>query len=111
MKRLRNLRELPFEDYPQVVYYTGSWMWKRETDVFAARPLTLTGLLKGVGRNFIVMRYWRFMVFLRILGLLSTPELGRLSWGHLTYRVWDYQMWWRLVPRWAHSLYRRLRRT
>ena len=82
-------RDVPMQPWPQVFYISALLI---DRDAYEVRPLTLTGLVKGVGRNLVTMTYWRFMVTLRILGLLSTPESERLSWSHLTWRFWWYWM-------------------
>jgi len=87
-------REVPHTPWPQHFYISGQ-RWLSAYDAWDVRPLTFTGIVKGVGRNFITMNYWRFMIFLRVLGFLSTPETARLSWHHFTLRFWKHQMWWR----------------
>ena len=96
-----------FGYYPQVIYYSGKLLHRLEEDAIEIRPMTVTGLIKGIGRNFVVMRYWRFIVLLRILGLLNTPEQERLSWRHFTLRFWEHWMPGRL---WPARLYRYIRR-
>lgn len=84
---------VPCQPWPQKFYISG---WLYDKDEFEVRPLTLTGLVKGVGKNFVTMTYWRFMVTLRILGFLTTKECERLSWLQFTFKFWKHQMWWRL---------------
>lgn len=90
------LQEMQLRDYPQVSFYTGSMFWKADLDGVTVRPLTFTGIVRGLGANFVRMNYWRFMRQLRILGFLNTGELERMSWRHFNVTPWRYQMWWRL---------------
>lgn len=86
---------VPSSPWPQELYISGT-MWHANIDAYVVRPLTVTGLIKGVGRNFITMNYWRFLITLRILGLLNTPEIEILRWRHFTLHVRKNQMWHRL---------------
>lgn len=90
--------------WPQAFYVSGALITH---DLFEVRPLTVAGLIKGVGRNFAAMTYWRLMRLLVILGLLATPELERIRWSHVTLRFWRTWMPGRLYPvRWYRKLYR-----
>lgn len=101
-------RDVPRQPWPQMFYLSGA-AWRPDMDAFVVRPLTLSGLIKGVGRNFVTMNYWRFMVTLRILGFMRTAEFERLSWRHFTWRVWEHQMWWRLrIVKFGKRLYHRV---
>lgn len=96
---------VPQQPWPQSFYMSGQ-SWSAGLDAFEVRPLTLSGLLKGVGRNFVTMTYWRFLRLLLILGFLPTPEMARYSWRTFTLRFWRHHQ--------AHRLrvvkaYRRLR--
>jgi hypothetical protein len=57
-------------------------------DAVLARPLTVTGLVKGVGRNFVCMNYWRFLRLLLIFGFLPTDEGAMMSWRTFNPRFW-----------------------
>jgi len=92
---------------PQIIYISGPAWYSFDRDIVVVRPLTTTALVRGVGGNFVRMAYWRGMVTLRILGLLNTPELGRLSWRHLNATPWRYSQLRRL---WPARLYRTVRR-
>lgn len=85
---------VPKHPWPQT-FYVSRVLYER--DQFEVRPLTLTGFAKGVGKNLVTMNYWRFLVTLRILGFLTTPEACVLSWRDFTWRFWgSHRMWWRL---------------
>lgn len=83
---------------PSVIYVSGSLWYKGDRDIIEVRPLTITALARGIGGNFVVMNYWRFLRCLRIYGVLSTPEGGSLRWRHATPFFWRYWMpgrtWW-----------------
>jgi len=57
-------------------------MW--EIDAIEVRPLTVTGLFKGIVQNFITMTWWRFLYTLFLLGLLKTPEGEWMSLRHFS---------------------------
>lgn len=79
---------VPLQPWPQKFYVSRS-LW--QTDALELRPLTLTGLVKGVGRNFVTMNFWRLCWTLRGIGFLKTPEAGRYHWRDLTLAFWRYQ--------------------
>jgi hypothetical protein len=76
---------VPSQPWPQA-FYTSGQMWHAEIDAFEVRPLTVTGIVKGIGRNFITMNYWRILRLLLILGFLPTKEGARMSWSTFTLR-------------------------
>jgi len=83
-------RAIPMRPWPQVFYVSRKFL---EYDAIEVRPLTLTGLIRGIGKNFIAMNYWRFMYVLRGFGFLSTKEYERLSWSHFTIKFWKHMIW------------------
>jgi len=78
-------REVPCHPWPQVFYVSREFL---EINGVELRPLTITGLVKGVGKNFISMNYWRFMRLLNKIGFLDAPEAHPLSWKHWRWRFW-----------------------
>ncbi len=77
---------IPLQPWPQKFYVRRALapmdlLWE-------VRPLTFTGLFKGVMLNFITMSYWRFMYLLRKIGFLSTAEGGILSWKDSRFDFW-----------------------
>jgi hypothetical protein len=99
-------RVVPCQPWPQAFYVSRTML---RTDAVEVRPLTVTGLVKGVGKNFVTMNYWRFVATLRVL--LNTPENCMLSWRHFNVTPWRYHMLWRLrivraakrAWRWLHA--------
>lgn len=83
-------------------------------DVVEVRPLTVTGLIKGVGRNFVSMNFWRLCFVLRALGFLKTKECALYHWRDLTLKVWEYHQlrrfrsvrWAQAQSRWADMVQR-----
>ena len=84
----RNLggRHVPIQPWPQVFYVAKVLL---RTPLVELRPLTMAGLLKGVGPNFLTMSYWRFVNALWKAGFLTTPDGARLSVrGHWRWTPW-----------------------
>ena len=69
---------VPTQPWPQVFYVSRELM---ATDTLVLRPLTISSLLRGIGRNLISINYWRLMVVLYWLGFLEVQEHERLHWG------------------------------
>ena len=70
---------VPLHPWPQYFYVSHVLLAQ---PVAVLRPLTFTGLLKGVGRNVISMSYWRFMYLLYRAGFLDTEEYAQFSFSH-----------------------------
>lgn len=81
-------RAVPCQPWPQLFYVSRRSL---QTDEIELRPLTVTGLLKGIGRNFVTMNFWRLCYVLRGLGFLKTEDACRYHWRDLTLRFWRYQ--------------------
>lgn len=91
-KNIGSNHSIPMQPWPQTFYVTRTMLYQ---DAVEVRPLTITGLLKGVGRNLITMSFWRLCRTLLILGFLATPEGECYGWRHLTWRCWEHHMLWR----------------
>ena len=76
---------VPCQPWPQT-FYVSRLLY--EIDAIEVRPLTVTGLVKGLGKNFITMNWWRALSILRRAGLLDTPEGARLS-----LHDWRWDFW------------------
>ena len=79
-------RNVPCKPWPQRFYVS---RFLAVSDVYEIRPLTFTGLMKGVMTNFITMSYWRFMYILYRGGFLNTPEAKILSWKDWRWDFWN----------------------
>ena len=79
---------VPSQPWPQKFVVTRTLLASEAVEV---RPLTLSGLAKGVVQNFVTMSWWRLCWVLRGLGFLATPECGLYRWRDLTWRCWRYQ--------------------
>ena len=71
-------REVPCQPWPQS-FWISSFCGNQ--DMIELRPLTLGGLLRGLGKNFITMNYWHFMRLLWVMGFLNTEEAEIFSWS------------------------------
>lgn len=91
---------VPMQPWPQKFYVSRSEIMRDRVEV---RPLTVTGLIKGVGQNFVSMNFWRLCFILRALGFLSTKECCLYHWRDLTLRVWKYHQLRRF--RWARWIF------
>ena len=97
---------IPSNPWPQTFYISRTMLM---TDAVEVRPLTIGGIIKGVGRNFITMNFWRLCWILRGLGFLKTEEAGYYRWHDLTFRFWRYHQLHRFRwVRWVHSTYSNL---
>lgn len=76
---------VPTKSWPQVFYVSA---WRFNTNDYELRPLTVTGLVKGLGKNFVSMNYWRFLHLLRKAGFLTTGE-GQV----MSLRDWRRAFW------------------
>lgn len=79
---------VPCQPWPQKFIVTRTLL---HVDAVEVRPLTLTGFVKGVSRNFLTMNWWRLLWLLRCLGFLSTKEACMFQWRDLTFRFWRHQ--------------------
>lgn len=94
---------IPMQPWPQHFYVTRTLL---HADGVELRPLTVTGLVKGIGRNFVTMNFWRLCWVLRGLGFLNTPEAGCYRWGDLTLAFWRHQQIRRFqVVRWLAATF------
>ena len=61
----RNLggKHIPLQPWPQVFYVSRRVL--EVADHIEVRPLTVTGLLKGIVCNFVTMNWWRLAGLLR----------------------------------------------
>ena len=90
---------VPIDPWPQKFYVSCMYIVNR--DMMEVRPLTVMGLVKGVGMNFVSMNVWRFVWTMRCLGFLNTPEGGRYHWNQWTFRFWSHHQIFRFrVVRW-----------
>ena len=80
-------RHVPCQPWPQVFFISPQLLCQAPN--IELRPLTLAGLLKGVGRNFVAMNLWRLVNVLWRAGLLNTVEGKALSVReHWTWTPW-----------------------
>jgi hypothetical protein len=79
-------RDIPLQPWPQKFYISGTMLCSQEVEL---RPLTLTGLVKGVGKNFICMTWFRFRWLFFRVGFLDCPQGERLSFRH----QWRWDFW------------------
>lgn len=91
---------VPCQPWPQKFVVTRSLVIR---DAVEVRPLTLTGLAKGVAQNLVTMTWWRLLWVLRCLGFLTTRQNCVLSLRDLTWRFWRYQQVRRF--RWVRALF------
>lgn len=96
---------VPCQPWPQKFVVSRSLIMR---DAVELRPLTLTGLVKGVTQNLVTMTWWRVLYALRLLGFLTTPQNCVLSLHDLTWRFWRYQDVRRF--RWVRTLSRLIER-
>lgn len=78
-------RFAPLRPFPQSFFISSRLLFM---DGFEARPLTVTGLIKGVGKNLITMTYWRALYGLYRTGFLAVPEAEQFS-----FRYWRWDFW------------------
>lgn len=79
---------VPMQPWPQKFVVSRSLL---VSDAVEVRPLTIAGLAKGIGRNFVTINFWRLCWLLRGLGLLKTEEACLYRWRDLTLCFWRYQ--------------------
>lgn len=99
---------VPMQPWPQTFYVSRSLM---QMDAVEIRPLTVTGLVKGLGRNLVTINWWRLCWLLRGLGLLSTGEGACYRWSDLTFRFWRHHQlrrfrWVRRFDDWRRAVMR-----
>lgn len=80
-------RNIPLQPWPQRFFVSINAVISGP-DYLEVRPLTLTGLVKGVAANFITMNWWRLLRMLRFAGFFNTPEGEVVGWRHLTLKFW-----------------------
>jgi len=78
-------RCVPCNPWPQSFFITNTLF---NIDAVVVRPLTVTGLIKGVGKNFITMNYWRILWVLWRMGFFTTKASEVFSWSHFTWKFW-----------------------
>lgn len=83
-KRVRG-RDVPLKPWPQKFYMSRELLDENDIEI---RPLTFMGLIKGIGKNFITMSYWRFMYGLFYIGFLNTKKGNVLSWKDFRWCFW-----------------------
>ena len=76
---------VPLKPWPQKFYISRTMLNMGQVEV---RPLTFTGLVKGVMTNFITMSYWRFMYLLFLIGFLDVGAEDLLSWKRWKWNFW-----------------------
>ena len=76
---------VPLQPWPQCFFISRELL---EMDAVEVRPLTLTGLMKGVAKNFVTMNFWRMCWYLRKAGFLTTPIGSQFS-----IRDWQWRFW------------------
>lgn len=89
-------RNVPVLPWPQKFYISGVALYGR--DVYELRPLTATGIIKGIAMNFLTMNIWRMYRLFYRAGFLDTPESGIIS-----FRDWRWIFWRTLKKRKAHK--------
>lgn len=84
-----------FREQPGAAVPTYLWPQKFYISAFSLdrcayelRPLTITGLAKGIVTNFITMNWWRMCRLLRRAGFLNTLPGCSYSWRNLTLKFW-----------------------
>lgn len=90
MKEVRfkrmNGRNVPLQPWPQVFHV--SKCFQGALDVIEIRPLTVTGIIKGISKNFVSMNLWRVMRLLWWAGFLDTSEGEPASLKHWRWDFW-----------------------
>lgn len=79
---------VPMQPWPQVFVVTRTML---RTDAVEVRPLTITSLALGIGKNLVSMNFWRLCWILRGLGFLKTEEACVYHWRDFTLAFWRYQ--------------------
>lgn len=64
-------RDVPCQPWPQSFYVSRMLIAYDSVEV---RPLTITGLIKGISKNLITMSYWRLMRLIWKCGFFNTKE-------------------------------------
>lgn len=77
---------VPLQPWPQSFYVSAVHLYGK--DEYELRPLTITGLVKGVGKNFICMNFWRLQFLLWRGGFLCTKIGHKPSWRDFR---WDFR--------------------
>lgn len=80
---------VPLKPWPQSFYVSTLLLNNKFDGLLEARPLTLTGLVKGVLKNFIVMNWWRINYSLWKCGFYDLNEGETFSWGKLRLKFWE----------------------
>lgn len=76
---------VPLQPWPQTFYVCREMFVDLTVEL---RPLTVTGFLKGVSKNFITMNFWRLCHLLYKIGFLDVPEGTRFS-----IKYWRWAFW------------------
>lgn len=79
---------VPLQPWPQFFYVSRELF---DIKALELRPLTLTGLVKGVGKNLVTMNFWRLCYLLHRAGFLRTPEGQMFSIHDWTWKFWKPQ--------------------
>jgi len=77
--RISKARDIPCQPWPQKFYIS---RFLADDNTYEIRPLTFTGIVKGMFMNFITMSYWRFMYLLFLIGFLDVGAAECLCWKH-----------------------------
>lgn len=70
---------IPTKPWPQMFYVSRELF---DMLTFEIRPLTVMGLIKGVGKNFVTMNYWRMTYLFSKCGFLDVPEGEIMRWKY-----------------------------
>lgn len=76
---------MPCQPWPQTFFAS---RYLINNDVIELRPLTATGIIRAVARNFITMSYHRALYLLFKAGFLDAPEGSALSMGYFRLKFW-----------------------
>lgn len=79
-------REIPTRPWPQVFYVSAVLDHLAAVEV---RPLTVTGLIRGIGKNLITKTFWRIVYGCHKIGFIDYPIGENLSLRkHWRWRFW-----------------------
>jgi len=84
----RNLhgKEIPLQPWPQRFIVTQEFV---ANDTLEIRPMTVTGIIKGIGQNFISMNWLRFRRLLNWIGFIDTPA----GYSEISFRYFRWDFW------------------
>lgn len=78
----------PQQPWPQAFHISAEIF---EMHAYEVRPLTVTGFVRGVSRNFVTMNWWRLLFLLWRVGFLVTEEGSKPCVADWRWKFWLYR--------------------